>query len=57
MDLLKFVVTGLLVAMGAGVLGTAVVGLVEVIRAYLDPARRDVITQRNSRENLRHMLH
>jgi hypothetical protein len=57
MDIAKFVLTGVLVAIGAGVLGTTIVGLVEILRAYMDPTRRDAITHRNWRENLRHMLH
>ncbi|CAN5756850.1 hypothetical protein BH11GEM2_BH11GEM2_31650 [soil metagenome] len=57
MDIVKFIGTGLLVALAAGVLGTALVGLVEVARAYLDPTRREAIAHRNWRENLHHMLH
>ena len=57
MDMIKFVVTGLFVAIAAGVLGTAVVGLIEILRAYMDPVRRDEIMHRDWRENLRQMLH
>jgi hypothetical protein len=34
-----------------------VIGGIEVIRAYRDPARRQAITHRSWRENLHHMLH
>lgn len=57
MQMIEFAMKGIGLALLAGILGVAVVGGVEVIRAYLDPARREGISHRTWRENLRQMLH
>jgi hypothetical protein len=52
-----FVITGLGVAIGAGVVGMIVVSLIEIFLAYRDPRRAPIIRSRTWRQNLHHMLH
>ena len=56
MQLLEFTLRGVVVALIAAVLGVVFVGAVEVIGAYMDPGRRQAISHRTWRENLRHLL-
>ena len=57
MAALMFVARGLAFAILAGVVGTIVAAIVEVVIALRDPVRGPVIRNRSWRRNLHHMLH
>ncbi len=57
MQLIEFALKGVGFAVVAALLGVVLVAGVEVARAYSDPERREGISHRSWRENLRQMLH
>jgi hypothetical protein len=52
-----FALTGVGFAILAGVVGTFIVAVIEVIIAFRDPVRHEIIRSRTWRQNLYHMLH
>jgi hypothetical protein len=57
MAAVMFVLTGIGLAICAGLIGMVMVAAIEVVIAYRDPARAEVIRAHSWRENLHRMLH